>query len=120
VSALLRLNARVWPALTLALLAAITILSLAPGPELQASLAGGDKLQHIVAYAALALPVGLARPRGRLALLVGLGAWSGALELIQPLAERHASPADFTANVAGVALGGLAAGWLRWLTGAQP
>ncbi len=114
---LLRLNARFWPALTFALLAAVTVASLIPRAELQAALPGGDKVQHLAAYAALALPAALARPRGWVWMLASFVAWSWGIELAQPLVNRTTHLADLAANVAGLALGTLAATGLRRLTG---
>jgi VanZ family protein len=116
-TALLRLNARLWPWATLGLLAAVTLLSLWPRPELQAAAPGGDKLHHLLAYAALAAPVALARPRGWAWALAGLAAWSWGIELVQPLVGRHNSLADLAANVAGLGLGAAAAAGLRRAAG---
>ncbi len=68
-----------------------------------------DKLQHFVAYMALAFVLGLSsRPLAvRLfyfALAAGLG---GAIEIIQPYVGRHMSFYDFLADLAGVILGGV-------------
>lgn len=115
IGAALRLNDRLWPALTLALLTAITALSLTT--PIAADVAGADKVQHLLAYGALAFPAALARARLLPALLAGFVLWSGAIELIQPQVGRVASLADLGANAAGLALGTAAALALRRLAG---
>jgi len=105
---------RSWLPLTVVLLAAITALSLAPLPQGDGGVvARTDKLQHLIAYGALAMPVALARPRGWLAVLAGLAAWSGAIELLQPLVNRSAHLSDFAANILGLLLGAAAAAALH-------
>ena len=101
---LLTAAARHWPALTLSGLAAITYLSLSPLDRLPDA-PGGDKLHHLVAYALLALPACLARPRGFPALLCVFLAWGGAIEMIQPYVNRYGEWLDFLANAGGVGLG---------------
>lgn len=112
-SHLLRFNARFWPALTLALLTVVTGLSLVPLAELPLPGAGQDKLQHLVAYGALAFPVALARPSRWAMMLAGLAAWSGVIELLQPLVNRSASVFDLAANVAGILMAVAGATLLR-------
>jgi VanZ family protein len=80
-----------------------------PLPDVAAS----DKLHHLVAYAALALPVAMARPRRWWLVPVALLAWSGAIELVQPYVSRDASWADLGANATGLMLGVLLASVLR-------
>jgi VanZ family protein len=99
---------------TLLLLGTITALSLSPLPELPPG-AQNDKLNHFVAYAALALPVALARPRLWLAVIAGLALWSGMIELVQPRVNRYGEWADFIANATGLGLGMLLAAGLRRL-----
>jgi VanZ family protein len=108
------LNRRFWPLVTLALLAAITALSLSPLPELPSG-AQNDKLNHFIAYASLALPVALARPRFWLAMIAGLALWSGLIEIVQPRVNRYGEWADFVANAMGLGLGVVLAAGLRRL-----
>jgi hypothetical protein len=111
---LVALNARLWPLLTAAVLAAITVLSLTPMPELPLpEVEMADKLHHLVAYALLAFPVALARPVGAPLFLLLFIAWSGGIELVQPYVERQGDWIDLAANAAGLALGTLAATALR-------
>ena len=97
---------RWWPVLTGLALAAITTLSLTPLPELPLpDLALDDKLHHLVAYAGLALPLALARPRGWWLGLPAFLAWSAAIELVQPFVNRYGEWVDLAANGAGILLG---------------
>jgi VanZ family protein len=110
---ILALNRRLWPAFTLLLLGAITVLSLNPSPELTLEPPGSDKTHHFIAYSALALPVALARPRGWGWWIGGFLGWSAAIELIQPQVNRYGEWADLMANGAGLALGVALAAALR-------
>ncbi len=112
---ILSLNRRFWLAFTLLILGAITVLSLSPLPELPVQPPGSDKTHHFIAYAALALPVALARPRGWGWWLAGFLGWSGAIELIQPQVNRYGEWADLMANSAGLAMGVALAAALRVL-----
>jgi VanZ family protein len=101
--------ARHWLPLTFALLAAIVTLSLTPLPELPLpEVDQGDKLHHLVAYAALAFPVSLAGPPGWPRWIVGFLLFGAAIELVQPYANRYGEIADWAANAAGVTIGALA------------
>jgi VanZ family protein len=108
----LRLTARRWPTVTLVVLAAISYLSLAPLDQLPPA-PGGDKLHHLAAYALLALPSALARPKAWPLLLCGFVAWGGVVELIQPFVNRYGEMLDFLANAAGVAIGAALGAWAR-------
>jgi membrane associated rhomboid family serine protease len=94
--------------LTWLILGLITALSLSPLPELPPE-AGGDKLHHFMAYAALVFPVALRKPRrwGLLALAFIL--YSGFVELVQPYVNRYGDWLDMEANTSGVICGLLAA-----------
>jgi hypothetical protein len=100
----MRILMRLWLPITLALLLAITALSLSPLPALP-PVAGSDKQHHLLAYAAVAFPVALARPRGWPLWTAGLLAWSGGIELIQPYVNRYGEWTDLAANALGLALG---------------
>ncbi len=107
--------ARLWPAATLGILAAITVLSLIPLPEDHGTgdYLESDKVQHLIAYGAAALPAALVRPRHWWLVLAVVALWGGLVELAQPLVGREANWADFAANAGGVGLGGLAGHLLR-------
>jgi VanZ family protein len=95
-----------WWQLTLFFLALITILSLTPISELPAA-PGSDKGHHIIAYFTLALPAALhGGPKWFLLMPLFLF-WSGAIELIQPLVNRHAEWLDLAANFSGLSLGSI-------------
>ncbi len=91
--------------------AVVTYFSLVPNPP-AIDFEGGDKVQHLVAYASLMLwfaqvLTDRAKRRGTALLLVALGI---ALELAQGLVGyRSLSFVDMAANTGGVALGWLAA-----------
>ena len=73
-----------------------------------------DKLQHLVAYGALALTGGAAFPGNRRLLVLGGGLilFGGALELAQAgIPGRFGSIGDALANALGVALGLAVAHW---------
>lgn len=93
-------------------LVAVIVLSLLPSNTLP-SLDLWDKIEHAVAYALLAatgcVGFGLMAPRTQFAVLVGLTAMGGLIELAQPLSGRTASIEDMLANVIGIALGWLMA-----------
>ncbi|MBF0219919.1 MAG: VanZ family protein [Gammaproteobacteria bacterium] len=97
-----------WLQLTVILLATITTLSLLPLEQLPDA-PGGDKLHHLVAYAALMLPVALRKPRGWLWLGLAFILWSGGIELIQPYVNRYGEWLDLLANAAGIFSGTLIA-----------
>jgi VanZ family protein len=112
---LVSLTDRHWLATTVAALLAVTALSLSPLPELPLpDAAASDKLHHVLAYAILALPVSVARPRGWLWILAFILAWSGLIELAQPFVNRHRDLADMAANGTGLLLGIVAGAALRF------
>ena len=94
--------------LTGLLLLVISILSLSPLPELP-SVPGTDKTHHFIAYATLAFPASLAKPKKLFYILLFFSLYSGMIELIQPYVNRHGEWLDFAANNAGVLLGFLLA-----------
>ncbi len=102
-------------------LGAITVLSLIPLPHGHGAGSGlnDDKVQHLIAYGSLALPVALARPRGWVWVLLGMAAWGGMIEILQPYVNREANLPDLVANGMGVVLGFLVAQSLRRLAGPQ-
>lgn len=65
----------------------------------------GDKLLHLVAFAALVLPLAVTDPRNWAWALVLAVAYGGMIELIQPHVNRQAEWGDFLANSLGAALG---------------
>ena len=105
-----------WRWLFWVLAAAVGLLALMPAPPQQASL-GWDKLDHLAAFAALALCAvfGWRGSRAeRLAVLVALLAFGGAIELLQLVVpNRSGEWSDLLADGVGIGLGALLALW--WL-----
>ena len=90
-------------AITLALgslIAALTLIPIAAGGP-----SGSDKLYHVLAFAALAVPLSLARPRLSGWVFCGVLAYGGAIELSQPVFGREAEWGDFMADGVGALLG---------------
>ncbi|NNC98856.1 MAG: VanZ family protein [Gammaproteobacteria bacterium] len=79
----------------------ITAMSLIPLAELP-ELSGHDKAHHLLAYGLLMFPAALRKPPAWGLLALGYLAWSGILELLQPLVNRHAEWLDFLANCSGL------------------
>lgn len=108
-----------WRALLVALLAIVSVAALAPGAEAP-SLGVGDKLDHLLAFVALAVAAALSWPAGRaraLAAGVGLLAYGAFIELAQTrVPGRHGDVVDLAVDAAGIALGlavvhGLRSAW---------
>lgn len=95
---------RYWILWTVLVLAVITFLSLYPLERLP-TVPGNDKTHHLIAYAALMLPTAVRRPRYWLFLGLGFIAYSGLIELLQPLSNRYAEWLDLLANSCGVIIG---------------
>lgn len=93
-----------WLPLSLFSLSLITVLSLMPLAELP-EVSGSDKTHHFVAYGLLMFPVALRQPKNWLLIAVFFIAWSGAIELIQPIVNRYGEWFDLLANSLGVILG---------------
>lgn len=95
-----------WWQLTGFTLALITVLSLTPISELP-DVPGSDKGHHLIAYFTLALPAALHGGRRWFLLMPMFLLWSGAIELIQPLVNRHSEWLDLAANCSGLGLGAI-------------
>ncbi|WP_339137850.1 MAG: VanZ family protein [Candidatus Electrothrix sp. GW3-4] len=101
-----------WCFCTTIVCAAITFLSLWPNEYLP-SAPGGDKLHHLVAYAALVFPVALRRPRWWLLIVVLFITYSGLVEIVQPFVHRYGEWLDMAANTGGLICGILLAELVR-------
>ena len=64
-----------------------------------------DKMVHLIAFAALSLPLSRTGRFGLLPVFVGASAFGGLIELIQPSFNRSADINDWLADIIGVALG---------------
>ena len=102
-------------AVTLVLAVIIAVLTLAPMPS--GGPAGSDKLYHVLAFACLAFPLPLVRPRWTVWVVLGVIAYGAAIEVIQPFFGRQAEWADLFADGIGAILGAIVARqlglWLR-------
>lgn len=101
---LLSFNQHYWAFFVLILLAIVTAGSLLPGGEPIPGVLPWDKARHFLAYATVALPIALARPRHWTWLLLALMGWSLMIEFIQPFVGRDRDVRDFLANSMGVLL----------------
>ena len=95
---------RYWIQLSLAMLLAITALSLHPLDNLPEA-PGSDKTHHLIAYAALAYPASLRKPKRWQAIITIFALYSGLIELIQPHVNRYGEWMDFLANISGLIIG---------------
>ena len=95
---------RYWIQLSLVMLLAITALSLHPLDNLPEA-PGSDKSHHLIAYAALAYPASLRKPKQWQAIITIFALYSGLIELIQPHVNRYGEWMDFLANISGLIIG---------------
>ncbi|MGP9790227.1 VanZ family protein [Roseinatronobacter sp. NSM] len=97
------------------LLLVVTVVLLMPVPENEGRFPEHvDKLVHFGVFFAVACPAYVARMRFWPVILVGLVAYGGAVELIQPHFGRSAEVADFIANSLGVVAALPCAIWFRY------
>lgn len=116
-----------WFAANLAVLAAITYLSLEPGGPGGPN-DGRDKVEHLVTYASLMMWFsGFVRPRLYPVVAAALVALGGTMEVLQYLTHwgRSAEWLDFASNAIGVSAGWFGAavltgGWALRLMGRDP
>lgn len=100
---------------TLAAAAVIVVIASIPGPSGAPSLFGWDKLDHLSAFAALALLARAGWPGARRWMTAaGLFAYGVGIEVVQgsPLVNRTASVSDLGANIVGIVIGLALALWL--------
>jgi len=93
-----------WLIISIIILGGITVLSLIPLNELPET-PGSDKIHHLVAYAILAYPTSLRRPKGWQNILIFFAIYGGVIELIQPFVNRHGEWVDLIANTMGLMVG---------------
>lgn len=111
---------RSWRVILLLLLVGVSCLALSPVPPAGLDF-GWDKLNHTLAFTALAFAASLSCPasrRGRLFLLGALFAYGGLIEVLQQFVPgRSCEWADLFADSIGIACGALLA---ASLAGAMP
>lgn len=91
-----------------AALAAVLVVSLLPPSSLPPVHTGWDKADHALAWLALGLLGMLAWPRRKAAVLAGLVAYGGAVELLQGMTGwRQPEWADLLADVLGLVVAAL-------------
>ena len=90
-------------AVTAVLAVVIAVLTLAPMPA--GGPAGSDKLYHVLAFACLAFPLPLVRPRWTVWVVLGVITYGAAIEVIQPFFGRQAEWADLVADGIGAVVG---------------
>ena len=90
-------------AVTTVLAVIIAVLTLAPMPS--GGPAGSDKIYHVLAFACLAFPLPLVRPRWTVWVILSVIVYGAAIEVIQPFFGRQAEWADLVADGIGAILG---------------
>ena len=103
-----------WIAFTVINLLIITFMLLWPLEALP-SVPGSDKTHHLIAYAALAFPTALRKPDKWIVICLLFIVFSGAIEMLQPYANRYAEWLDLAANTLGVICGLVVAGLINRL-----
>lgn len=100
-------NGRLLRTLFLLAIVATTLLALLPPSAVPSGFHFWDKLQHGLAYMALALLGGVAFPQRLLLLAAGLAFHGAAIEFMQGAltTTRHADPADWLADCVGIVAG---------------
>jgi len=81
----------------------IAYFTLTPLPKF--SFSGGDKLYHLIGFAALMIPAAVLYRRALRWLLPSAIAFGGLIEILQPYVNRQAEWADFFADGFGAILG---------------
>ena len=93
-----------WFNLSALLLVLITALSLYPLDHLPEAPVS-DKTHHFIAYATLAFPTALRKPKRWRTIILCFALYGGLIELIQPHANRYGEWMDFLANGCGLLIG---------------
>ena len=101
---LIEIIKRYWFSLSVLALLVTTALSLSPLDGLPEA-PGSDKTHHLIAYAAVAYPTALRKPKRWLAIILCFAFYSGLIEIIQPWVNRYGEWMDVQANVGGLLLG---------------
>ena len=91
--------------LTLAVTLTLTVAMLQPINQPPTGPDGSDKVVHLIAFAALALPLARTGRIGLVPVLIGASVFGGLIELLQPSFGRSADMQDWIADIAGAGLG---------------
>lgn len=102
-------------AATLAVAALIGVATLTPIQN--PGVPGTDKSHHLIAFAALALPLSFSRPSLAPWIVLAAIGYGGAIELIQPFVGRSREGLDLLADAIGAVIGGATGIGLSWLRG---
>lgn len=92
-------------AVTLALVVLTALVTLAPIRGAPSGLPINDKGWHFIAFAALAFPVAVVRPRWWPGIFLALALYGGIIEIVQPYVGRGRELADWFADCAGALTG---------------
>jgi VanZ family protein len=92
-------------ALTALFALAVALSTLVPVPPGPANIPGLDKLAHVTAFAALAMPLAWRYPHLWRAVALAALAYGGVIEIAQPFTGRTASWGDLLADGAGALIG---------------
>lgn len=102
-------------AATLAVAALIGFATLTPIQN--PGVPGTDKSHHLIAFAALALPLSFSRPPLAPWIVLAATLYGGVIELIQPFVGRSAEVLDLMADATGAVIGGAVGVGFWWLRG---
>ena len=95
--------------MTFLLALVIAVLTLMPMRAGGSGVPGSDKLHHFLAFACLAFPLPLLRPRWTFWVILAVVFYGGAIELLQPFFGRQAEWADLLADAVGAVVGAVVA-----------
>ena len=104
--------------LTAFLAIVIAVLTLTP-LSVPSPVEHSDKVCHLVAFAALALPISVFQPRWLPVALPAFVVFAFLIEIVQPFVGRTGSVHDGAADLAGLLLGVIIGRWLARLHGPQ-
>ena len=90
--------------LTVVIAFVIGLATLTPVEKLTV-VSGSDKLYHLLSFAILTFTIAMVRPKAVRWILILSLTFGGAIELLQPFANRSCEFADFLADACGATLG---------------